>query len=49
MKGLPARFPASRFMPAGMTYEDDPAAEFEDAISPEVMARAPVLAAQFRA
>ena len=43
------RLPASHFMPAGMTYEDDPAAEFEDAISPEVMSRAPDFTAQFRA
>jgi hypothetical protein len=48
MTGLPERFPASRFMPAGMTYEDDPAAEFEDVISRELMLRAPVFAAQFR-
>jgi hypothetical protein len=48
MTDLPERFPASRFMPAGMTYEDDPAAEFEDVISRELMLRAPVFAAQFR-
>jgi hypothetical protein len=49
MTDLPERFPAAGFMPAGMTYEDDPAALFEDLISREVMARSPVLAAQFRA
>jgi hypothetical protein len=48
MTELPERLPASRFMSAGITYEDDPAAEFEGVISREVMARAPVLAAQFR-
>jgi hypothetical protein len=45
MTDLPEWFSASHFMPAGMTFEDDPAAEFEHVISREVMARAPVLAA----
>jgi hypothetical protein len=49
MSDLRAQFPASHFMPVGMTYEDDPAAEFEDVISRKVTARAPVHAAQFRA
>ena len=49
MTDLPERFPASWFMPAGMTYEDDPRAVFEDVISREVMARATLPAAKFRA
>jgi hypothetical protein len=48
MTELPERFPASWFMPAGMTYEDDPAAEFEDVISRETTTGGSVLAAQFR-
>jgi hypothetical protein len=48
MTELPERFPASRPMPANMTYENDPAAEFEGMISREATARGSVLAAQFR-
>ena len=48
MTDLREQFPASHFMPAGMTYEDDPAAEFEDVISRELAAHTPVHAAQFR-
>ena len=48
MTDLPERFPVSHFMPAGMTYEDDPAAEFEDVISRKLMAGALVPAAQAR-
>jgi hypothetical protein len=43
------RFPAPCFRSVGMIYEDDPAAEFEDMTSQEVMTCAAVLAAQFRA
>ena len=43
---LPERFPAPHFMPAGMTYEDDPAAEFEDVSSRDMMLCAPDLAAR---
>jgi hypothetical protein len=32
--GLELQVPSSDFMPAGMIFDDDPAAEFEDATSP---------------
>jgi hypothetical protein len=48
MPDLLEPFPGSHFIPAGMIYEDDPAAEFEDVISRELAAHTPVHAAQFR-